>query len=441
MFDEVPPPRPSVRQMGFGGSLTIGLLLILVFIGGFGAWAALAPLESAAIAMGEIIVEGNRRSIQHFEGGIVGDILVKDGASVVAGQPLILLEDTQARASAQLLKQRLLDNTALEARLKAEQDQADTIQFPQWLLDQAKTDPAAASVIATQKNIFESRADTIESQLSMLDRRSAQFREEIVGLEAEVAAIDQELVHIQAELADVRQLVSQGLARRERLYSLQRQEAVILGRRGRNIADIARAEQSISENELRGQTLKIEARETAIREVRDVQVELADTHERLLAAEDVLNRTAITAPVGGVVVNLEIHTKGEVISPGKTLMEIVPSNEQLVVEARINPIDIDVVRAELPARVRLTSLSARTTPELDGKVEQISADRTVDEKTGVAYYKARVKIDEGQIARLGGKELYPGMPVEVMIATGDTTLLNYLVQPITDLMRRGFTES
>ena len=441
LFDEVPPPKPSSSEMGFRSSLIVGLLLIAVFIGGFGSWAALAPLESAAIALGEIIVEGNRRSVEHLEGGIVKEILVKDGTRVTAGQALIVLEETQAQASLQLLKKRMQDNAALAARLHAEQSEAESIVFPPWLLEEAKTDPNAASVVATQENIFRSRAATMTSQLSMLSRRSAQFEEEIVGLQAEIDAIDQELVQIRAELSDVRGLVKQGLTRRERLYSLQRQEANILGRRGRNTAAIARANQSVSENELRGETLKIEARETAIRELREVQVQLADTGERMLAAQDVMDRTTIKASVSGVVVNLKIHTTGDVISPVETLMELVPDNEQLVISARIDPIDIDVVHADLPARIRLTALSARTTPEIEGVVERVSADRIIDEKTGMVYYQARVTIDKGQIARWGGKELFPGMPVEVMITTGDTTLLNYLVQPITDLIRRGFTES
>ena len=255
LFDEVPPPKPSSRQMGFRGSLTVGLLLIAVFIGGFGSWAALAPLESAAIALGEIIVEGNRRSVEHLEGGIVKEIRVKDGSSVNAGDPLIILDDTQARASMQLLRKRLNDNAALAARLDAERQEASDIAFPAWLLEKAKTDPEVAAIIATQENIFFSRAATIESQLSMLSRRSAQFREEKVGLQAEIDAIDQELVHIRDELADVRKLVDEGLTRRERLYSLQRQEASILGRRGRNTAALARADQSISENELRVERL------------------------------------------------------------------------------------------------------------------------------------------------------------------------------------------
>jgi len=440
-FDEVPPSKPSARQMGFPGSLIIGLGLIVVFIGGFGSWAALAPLESAAIAIGEIIVEGNRRSVEHLEGGIVRELLVRDGTHVDSGDPLILLDDTQAMASMQLLRKRWQDNTALAARLTAEQADAKEIVFPEELLEQAKTDPHAASVIQTQENIFRSREATMESQMSMLSRRSAQFQEEIMGLEAEIAAIDEELVHIRAELRDVRSLVERGLTRRERLYSLQRQEASILGRRGRNMASIARARQSISENEIRVETLKTEARENAVRELRDVQAQLADIQERLLAAKDVLNRTTISAPMSGIVVNFQVHTEGEVISPGETLMQIVPEDEQLVVQARIDPIDIDVVKEDLPARVRLTALSARTTPELEAWVERVSADRLVDEQSGLVYYQARIRILADQIDRLEGAPLFPGMPVEVMIATGDTTLLDYLIQPISDLMRRGMTES
>jgi HlyD family secretion protein len=441
VFDDVPATPPSVKEMGFSGSLVIGAILIAVFIGGFGAWAALAPLQSAAIAHGEVIVEGYRRTVDHLEGGIVKEILVTDGRRVETGTPLIRLDDTQAKANMQLLQKRWQDNSALAARLKAEQSEAAAIAFPPWLLEEAKTDENAASVIETQQTIFQSRADTIASQISMLDRRTAQFQEEIIGLHAEIDAIDQEMVHIRAELGDVNALVEQGLARRERLYSLQRQMAVTLGRRGRNIADIARANQSISENKLRIEAIKTEARETAIRELRDVQVELADISERMLAARDVLQRTTITAPTAGIVLNSTVHTSGAVVRPGEPLMEIVPNNEQLVIQARLDPIDIDVVKAQLPARVRLTALSARTTPELEAWVERVSADRLVDEKTGAVYYEARVRLLQDEVKRLDGKELFPGMPVEVMIATGDTTLLEYLVQPITDLMRRGFTES
>jgi HlyD family secretion protein len=441
IFADVPQPQPSSKDMGFAGSLIFGLVLIAVFIVGFGSWATLAPLESAAIASGEVIVEGNRRSVEHLEGGLIKKILVKDGSWVKAGQALILLEPTQATASMHLLEKRWHDNSALAARLSAEQIEAKGITSPPWLLQLAETNEAAAGMVETQRTIFSSRANTMNSQMSMLASRTEQFKEEIKGLEAEIGAIDQELIHIRAELKDVRTLVKRGLARRERLYALQRQEASILGRRGRNIASVARAHQSISENELRSQTIGIEARENSIRELRDVQAELADVGERLLAAEDIMSRTTITSPVNGVVVNLQVSTTGSVISPGESLMEIVPAGEELVIRARIDPIDIDVVRADLPARIRLTSLSARTTPELEAAVERVSADRLIDEATGMTYYEARIHLSDKELARLGGAELFPGMPVEVMISTGSTTLIDYLIQPITDLMRRGFTES
>jgi len=440
-FSEVPSHRFSAREMGFAGTLRFGLLLILVFVGGFGTWAALAPLESAAIAAGEVVVEGDRRSVEHLEGGIVADILVRDGDTVEAGDPLIRLDDTQARASFGVLTTRLVYATALEARLAAERDRLDALTVPPWLAERAAGDAQVAKVVDVQRNILVSRAETTASQLAILANRKQQFGEEIIGLEAGVQAIDQELVHIRAELRDISQLVAKSLAPRARLYALQRQEAEILGRRGRLIAQIARARQSIAEADLRATNLRTEAVEEAIRELRDVQGEIADLQERLSAAQDVLKRTVIVAPVDGVVVNIQIHTANSVVQPGEPLMQIVPISEGRIIRARVDPIDIDVVHRGLRAAVRLTSFSARTTPELRGTVENISADRLVDQQTGLAYYDARIRLDEGEMAKIKNVELAPGMPVEVMITTGETTLLNYLVQPFTDLLRRGVSES
>lgn len=440
-YSAAPQPKPTAREMGFTGTLRFGLLFILIFIFGFGAWAALAPLESAAIAPGEIVVEGDRQKVEHLEGGIVGEILVREGDLVSAGEPLILLDATQARASVGVLSTRLTYAAALEARLIAERDGESSLSLTPWLKERAADDPEVQKIIEAQSNILRSRSETMKSQLAILENRKEQFGEEIVGLRSEVDAIDQELVHIRAELSDVSQLVGKKLAPRARLYSLQRQEAEILGRRGRIIAQIARARQSIAEADLRGSSMKTEAVEQAISELRDVQGEIADLQERLSAARDVLRRTEIVAPVGGTVVNLQVHTTNGIIKPGDTLMEIVPVGEGRVIHARVDPIDIDVVRSGLSASIRLTAFSARTTPELSGEVVTVSADRLVDQNSGLPYYEARVKIDESEMSKISDLNLMPGMPVEVMIATGETTLLNYLVQPFTDLLRRGISES
>lgn len=440
-FRVAPDPKPTARDMGFTGTLRFGLLIILIFVGGFGAWAALAPLESAAIAQGEVVVEGDRRTVEHLEGGIVGEIMVRDGDIVEAGDVVIRLDDTQAKASAGVLTTRMTYAAALEARLTAERDGAKVMDLPVWLAQRAQTDPEVRKVIDAQRNILKSRAETIESQLAILENRKEQFGEEIIGLQAEVEAIDQEIVHIRAELEDVQSLVRKSLAPRARLYSLQRQEAEILGRRGRIIAQIARARQSIAEADLRGASLRTEAAEQAIRELRDVQGEIADLQERLSAANDVLQRTDIVAPVDGIVVNMKVHTPNSIVAPGEPLMEIVPISEGRVIRARVDPIDIDVVRAGLQAHVRLTAFNARTTPELEGEIVTVSADRLVDENTGLSYYDARIRLHEGELDKIKDLKLSPGMPVEVMITTGETTLLNYLVQPFTDLMRRGISES
>lgn len=427
--------------MGYTGTLRFGLVVIVIFVFGFGSWAALAPLESAAIAPGEIVVEGDRRTVEHLEGGIVGKILVRDGDVVVAGEPVILLDATQAQASVGVLTTRLTYAAALEARLVAQRDGEAELDVPEWLEERAGSDPEVRKVIEAQRNIVRSRDETIQSQLAILENRKDQFGEEIIGLQSEVEAIDQELIHIRAELRDISQLVGKNLAPRARLYSLQRQEAEILGRRGRIIAQIARARQSIAEADLQATRMTTEAVEEAIRELRDVQGEIADLQERLSAARDVLRRTEIVAPVDGVVVNMQVHTENSIITRGDVLMEIVPLGEGRVIHARIDPIDIDVVRAGLPANIRLTAFNARTTPELRGKVVTISADRLIDQNSGLSYYDARIRIDESELSKISNLNLAPGMPVEVMITTGETTLLNYLVQPFTDLMRRGISES
>ncbi len=442
MLDVTPDPAKEVtfKAMGLRGIFLFGLALLFLFFGGFGTWAALAPLETAAIAPGHVVVGSNVKVVQHLEGGIVGDILVREGSVVRQGDPVVILDETQPRATLAMVTSRVRHALAREARLIAERDGLPDIPFPQWLTDAAAETPEVPEILAAQRRIFASRRASVESQTAILKQRIAQYREEIAGLEGEIGAETEQLGLIQQELNDVQFLISKGLERRPRLLALQRQSADIEGSRARNRAAIARARQAIGEAELRILDLRTNLDREIAQELRDVQAEIADLEQQRRAAEDVLTRTVIRAPASGKVVNLKIFTAGGVIAPREPLMEIVPQDDQLIVEARVNPTDIDVVRAGLRAEVRLTAYTTRATPNLKGVIEHVSADRLVDERTGVPYFAARVVFAPEEAKQLNDVELYPGMPAEVMIVAGQRTPLSYLVQPLTSSFQRALRE-
>ncbi len=416
------------------------LVVIALFFGALGTWAVFAPLESAAIAPGVLSVETNRKTIQHLEGGIVEKILVSEGERVTAGQELLRLDGTQALATLDLLKGRYRALSALEARLVAERNGSEAVAFPDWLLKE-EADPKVQEIIKGQVGIFEARRDILSSQAAILKQRILQFGEEITGLRDEIASNNRQLTLIAEEIVDVEKLLEGGLARRPRLLALQRQAASIEGNRSRNQAAIARAKQQIGETELQISELRTNLHNEIVHEQREVQTELFALAERLLAAEDVLRRTTIRARQDGTIVELRVHTTEGVIGPGEPLMDIVPSGESLLVEARVDPADIDVVHPGLSAKVRLTAFSQRDMHPLDGKVLSVSADRLTEDRTGEAYYLARIVLNEEAGEQLGDGELYPGMQAEVMIVTGSRTALEYLLRPLAASFRRAFKES
>lgn len=426
--------------IGAAPAIGAGLLVVLLFFGGFMGWAALAPLGSAAVASGLLSVDSNRKTVQHLEGGIVGEILVRDGMKVTAGQVLIRLDETQSRASFDLLNGRKMAALALEARLLAERDGKTEITFPQELLARAE-EPNNVEILAGQGNIFRARRQSFDGQVAVLEQQISQFEEEIQGLKLEISAQEQQLKLIEEEISDLTGLLEKGFARKPRLLALKREFSEIGGRRGKNISQIARIRQSIGETRLRITDLKTSMINEVVQQHRDVQSELFDLSERLSAARDVLARSEILAPIDGTVVGLKVHTSGGVIVPREPLMDIVPSGDRLVVEARVNPSDIDVVKAGLEARVTLTAFSQRSVIPLEGRVISVSADRLTDERSGEPYYLARVEL-LGDISKsLQGASLYPGMQAEVMIQTGARTALDYFFKPITQSFNRAFREN
>lgn len=420
--------------------ISIGFMIIALFFGALGGWAALAPLDSAAIAPGEVAIDTKRKTIQHLEGGIISEILVRDGDIVTAGQALIRLEKIQYRAELDLLEGRHIAATAIEARLIAERDSRKEVPFPEWLLDRLE-EPEVIDTVVGQMNIFTSRQESLNHQTQILYQRIAQFEEEMIGLEGQIAAENLQLKLIAEESKDVGRLVESGLARRPRLLSLEREAAALEGRRSQNLAGIARAKQSISETRLRISELKTAMVNEVVQQLSQTQAELFDLADRIRASEDKLTRMEVQAPIEGTIVNLQVHTLGGVIAPGAPLLDIVPSGDSLVIEVRVDPGDIDVVRTGLEAHVRISAFSQRNMTPISGVVTYVSADRLNDERTGVGYYVARIILKEKDIFEaLQGAKLQPGMQAEVMIATGTRTALDAIISPISSSFNRAFRE-
>ena len=423
----------GIAPVMVGAAGIVGLFFVV-----FGGWAALAPLKSAAIAPGVVAVESNRKTIKHLEGGIVAEIGVRDGDVVKAGQTLVRLDDTQARVTLKRLKGRMIAARALVARLVAERDGNERVVFPRSLTADGGA-KENEDTLAGQLKIFSARNDAVVAQENILKQQSAQLNEEIAGLKGLIAAENTQIMLIRSEITDLQSLVTKGLAKRPRLLALQRQQAEIQGARSRNVASVARAKQQITETRLRVSELKTQKLNQVVEELRATQTELFDLEERIRSAEDVLARTQIEAPLDGTIVGLQIHTPGGVIGPGESLMDLVPSGAGMIIESQVDPNDIDVVHAGLPAQVRLTAFNQRNLSPINGKVLTVSADRLTDERTGMPYFLARVVLAEDLSEHLT-VALYPGMQAEVMIVTGERTVLDYIFRPLARSLGRAFRE-
>ena len=439
----LPAPRPPVLlprlKTSARGPVAAGIGVIALFFGGFGAWAALSPLSSAAIAPGVVAVESNRKTVQHLEGGIIEQILVKEGEQVRAGQVLLRLDRTRSQATYDVLLGQYRAVLALENRLVAERDGLANISFADEL-NSAAGNPDVAKILAGQIRLFEARRTTVGSQMEILRQGISELREEIRGLQAQQEAQAEQIVLLGEEYESVKRLYEKRLDRKARVLALQRAMAKLKGEEGEYDASVARARQAIGEAELRIIHVQNTFQQEVAAELREAQRDLAELRDKNRAQEDVLRRMAVTAPQAGVVVALRFHTTGGVITPGEAILDIVPSGDKLTIEARVHADDIDVVRPGLEAHVRLSAFRRRTTPMVAGLVTRVSADRFEDERTGMPFYLARVEVDSDELAALEDVKLHPGMPVEVMIATGERPALDYLLSPITDSIHRAFRE-
>ena len=423
-------PRPFVL---------LGYLLIISTFGVLGAWAAYAKLDSAVIAGGSVAVESNRKAVQHYEGGIVDEILVKESQVVNKGEVLVKLRSTQATASAETLGSQLDGATALEARLMAESERATSIVFPDRLLERAAL-PTTRKIIQDQQNQFSERKKSLDGEGDIHRAQIEQLKGQILGLEAVVASSVQQQENLKGEYMKVRSLADQGLYPLNKLRAMERDLLQIEGRLGQSRADIARSQQAISETELQIVQTEKKFQEDVLQQLREVRVQIAEYSEKLRVAEDILKRVEIVAPQSGMIQNLKVHTSGGVIGQGEVIMEIVPLNEPLNIQARVSPIDINYVAPQLDAEVRFPGIRSRTMPSIMGRVRSVSADSLFDEVARQPYYLAIVEVADSNIPpELRGK-LTPGMPADIMIATGERTVLDYLTAPLFDAIRKSLRE-
>jgi HlyD family secretion protein len=404
-----------------------------------GGWFFFMPLAGAVVVPGNLVVQSNVKTIQHPTGGVVADIRVGNGTRVKAGDLLVRLDATQARASLQVVSKQLDELRARIARLAAERDGRARLEFPDELAARL-SDGTVQTLLASEDSLFKARASARQSQRELQQGRIAQLTEEISGLETQVASRAKQLELIQGELGGVQDLYDKHLVPLARLTALQREAARIDGERGQLVSSIAETKSKIGEAELQIVRLDQDFRGEVVKDLGDAQGKEAELVERSVAARDLLDRIEIRSPTSGLVHQLTAHTIGGVIRPGDTIMEIVPDTEDLQIEARLQPQDIDHVHPGQAAFVRFSAFNQRTTPQLTGAVSYVSADTTHDQQTNAPYFTVRVVLPEDERRRLAGQQLVPGMPAEVFMQTGSRTMMSYLFKPIADQMRRAFVE-
>lgn len=421
-------------------AVVAGMWMFVLVFGVFGLWAAIAPIKSAAVTSGQVVLDTNRKTIQHLEGGIIAEIFVREGQVVKEGDPLIRLDDTAAKARLDLFRSQSIAARTAAARLLAERDNKKKIDFPEDLLKERETNPVVAENLDSQRRLFKTRRKSTEGELSILRQKSGQYKEEIAGLESQKQSATDQIKLLNEEIDTVAELLKKGNAMRPRLLALQRNASALEGQRGEYASGISRAQQSIAETEIAMINLRNDFLNKVVAELKDTQTQIADLEERLRASADTVARIIIPAPISGQVTGLKVHTVGGVIAPGEKIMDIVPKDDKLIVEVMVKTEDIDVVRPDLEARVRLSAYRSRYVPLLNGKVTYVSGDRFVDERSGMPYYSARIEIDYGELEDLDNVKLYPGMPTEALIVTGSRSFLSYLIDPIALSFNHAFRE-
>ena len=432
-----PETAASAETFSLRAHVIFASVVMVGLVAGIGGWAATATLSGAIIAPGTFVVERNVKKVQHNFGGIVSAINVRNGDRVEAGDVLLTLDSTQLGAELEIVKSQLLELKARSARLSAERDGLDQISFPSEL---ASAGGPAKVVMDGETRVFEESHRTRENQKEQLRQRIGQLNEEISGLTAQKDAKSGERELIKRELEQIRALHEKKLTAVSRVFAMEREERRLGGEFGGLVAQIARAKGQISEINVEMIGIDENARAAAQRELRAMEARISELQEREVAARDKFQRVDLRAPQTGVVHELTAHTVGGVITAAEQIMLIVPEEDNLTVQARISPSDVDQVVVGRPAVLRLSAFNQQVTPEVPGNITQVAADVTVDPKTGETYYMSRVEMDEKELRKFGDLKLIPGMPVEVFMSTGERTALSYLAKPFTDQVNRAFRE-
>jgi HlyD family secretion protein len=435
-------PKPAANKTvrdSIKFHLLLGLAIVLVLVVGLGGWASTVLISGALIAPGQIVVESNVKKVQHPTGGVVGEVRARDGDRVRSGDIVVRLDDTVTKANLAIVTKNLDAAQARAARLQAEQRGLDQIEFPQVLLDRAG-DPDVKVLLSAETKLFDVRVNGRTGQKAQLRERITQLNEEIAGLSAQEKAKDQEIALVQNELTGVRELYDKRLVQISRLTQLERDSARLNGERAQYIAARAQAKGKITETELQIIQIDKDVVSEVSKDLRETNDKIGELIERKVAAEDQLRRIDIRAPQDGMVLQSTVHTVGGVVTAGDALMLIVPQADDLQVEAKVNPVDIDKLQIGQKTLLRLSAFNQRTTPELNGLVSRVSPDVTTDQRTGQSYYTIRVSMPPEEIARLGDVKMIPGMPVEAFVQTGDRTMLSYLMKPLHDQLMRAFRE-
>lgn len=419
--------------------LRTGLRALLIVGGIGGGWMAFVPLSGAVVVPGNLVVQSNVKAIQHPTGGVVAKIAVNNGMRVNSGDLLLRLDSTQALASQQVVSKQLDDVRAKAARLVAERDGLPKPVVPPEMATRLE-DPAVKTVLASEASLFRARTTARESQKELLKSKVSQLGEEIVGLDAQVVSKGKQLELITGELGGVQELFDKRLVPLARLTTLQRESARIEGERGQLISTIAETKAKVDEAKLQMVRLDQDVRTEVVKDLGEAQAKEAELSERAVAARDILERIEMRAPTSGVIHQLAAHTIGGVIKAGDTIMEVVPDSDDLQIEARLQPNDIDQVRKGQQAFVRFSAFNQRVTPQLIGQVSFVSPDTTKDQQSGMSYFTVRIMLPEEERRLLAGLQLMSGMPAEVFMQTGSRTMLSYLSKPIMDQFQRAFVE-
>jgi len=426
--------REAIRRYTVAGGA-----VVLFLTGIVGVCAGTMEIAGALIAPGSIVVDSNVKKVQHPTGGVVGEVRVHDGDHVDVGDLLVRLDDTVTRANLAIVTKGLTELEARKARLGAERDRAESIKFPDDLL-QRVDDPEVGQVLAAERKLFELRRAARDGQRAQLRERIEQLGKEISGLSSQQVSKEREVTLIERELGGVRDLFQKNLVPITRVTSLERDATRLDGERGQLVASIAQAKGKIAELNLQIIQIDQDASSEVAKEMRETDGKIGELVERKVAAADQLKRTDIRAPQAGTIFQSTVHTVGGVIPAGEPIMLVVPDAEKLAVEAKVNPQDIDKVQVGQTAVLRFPAFDTRTTPEIFGKVTRVSADTATDQRTGSSYYTIRVALDREQTARLGNVKLVPGMPVDAFVQTGDRTIISYLMKPLSDQIVRAFRE-